>query len=44
METGARSRGGTEAFYQSLHDPAVTGNALDNDNLNRQGPTCMVSA
>ena len=44
METGARSRGGTETFYQGLHDPAVTGNAIDNDNLNRQGPACMVSA
>jgi hypothetical protein len=44
MEAGARSRGGTETFYRGLRDPAVTVNALDDDNLNRSGHACMVSA
>ena len=45
MPAGARSRGGTETFYQGLRDPALTIDSLDDDdNRNRSGPAFMVSA
>jgi hypothetical protein len=45
MPSGARSRGGTETFYQGLRDPALTESALeDDDNLNRSGPSFIVNA
>jgi hypothetical protein len=45
MPSGARSRGGTETFYQGLRDPALTESALeDDDNLNRSVPSFIVNA
>ncbi len=45
MPAGARSRGGTETFYQGLRDPALTVNFLDDDdNRNRSGPRFIVNA